>query len=665
MTLTGPGGVGKTTLATVVAHARAGSGQAVRFVDLSVVTRNADVPRAVVDAVGASSTEPDVLAAAADAVAGLGPVLLVLDNGEQVVDGTATLVTAVLDRCPEAAVLLTSREPLGLVDERVVVVAPLDTAAAVALFLDRAAGAAGATDEDRPAIATLCERLDGVPLAIELAAARARTMTPAQLLERLDGDLGVLDARTRGRPARHRTLRASVEWSHGLLEPDERIVFQRLSVFPGRFDLRAVEAVVADDALSTTEVDDLLDRLVRQSMVSVQPGPDGMRFRLLAPMRELAAEHLVEAGDADAVGARHTRWCREELRHIGRLLEGPEEIRGVDLLQERWADVRSAVDRASAAGDGPLVRDLVEPVANEVFLRSRDEIGEWAERVLELSDGDEELVRFGLVWAARRHLRHRDPDGYRRLVRRFGEPDDVLVRHADAFVVEDHERLVGLCQQAADQLRDQGRTYLAGLYEIGVGRALLALGRLDEHDEVIEPLTEDFRAHGPPTFLHWTLAMLGYSKLRQRRREEADRLFAESAAVEVPAGTHSRSAPVAARMAVRSGERRRAFRILRQHAADLLERRDLYEARLLCVEVVNLLAAEGRTTDAARLLGYLDSSGLLDNPAFAAIVRGSADLVEHSVPDHAQLRAAGRRLDDAAALDLVHTLADELAREAS
>ena len=664
VTLTGPGGVGKTTLATVVAHARAGSGQAVRFVDLSVVTRNADVPRAVVDAVGASS------------------------DRTRRAGGRGRRRRRARSRAPGPRQRRAGRRRHGHAGDRGVGPLPGGRRAADQPGAARPGRRAGrgrgaprhrrrrsrssstahrgppAPTRDRPAIATLCERLDGVPLAIELAAARARTMTPAQLLERLDGDLAVLDARTRGRPARHRTLRASVEWSHGLLEPDERVVFQRLSVFPGRFDLRAAETVVADDALSTTDVDDLLDRLVRQSMVSVQPGPDGMRFRLLAPMRELAAEHLVEAGDADAVGARHTRWCLEELRHIGRLLEGPEEIRGVDLLQERWADVRSAVDRASAAGDGPLVRDLVEPVANEVFLRSRDEIGEWAERVLELSDGDEELVRFGLVWAARRHLRHRDPDGYRRLVRRFGEPDDVLVRHAAAFVVEDHERLVGLCQQAADQLRDRGRTYLAGLYEIGVGRALLALGRLDEHDEVIEPLTEDFRAHGPPTFLHWTLAMLGYSKLRQRRREEADRLFAESAAVEVPAGTHSRSAPVAARMAVRSGERQRAFRILRQHAADLLERRDLYEARLLCVEVVNLLAAEGRTTDAARLLGYLDSSGLLDNPAFAAIVRGSADLVEHSVPDHARLRAAGRRLDDAAALDLVQTLADELARGA-
>ena len=664
VTLTGPGGVGKTTLALAVAHQRSGSGHAVYFVDLSASTKHGDVARAVIDAIGTVVPEgTDLVAVATTAVVGVGPVLIVLDNCEQVVDGTATLVTALLDRCPEASVLLTSREPLGLVDERVVVVPPLDTGAAVDLFLDRAAGAAGATNQGSADIARLCERLEGVPLAIELAAARARTLTPSQLLERLDRDLRVLDARTRGRPARHRTLRASVEWSYDLLEPDERTVFERLSVFPGNFDLQAVEAIVTDDEWSPVELDDLLDRLVGQSMVTVQLAPSGVQFRLLAPMRDLAGEQLAARGHVDAVGARHTRWCLDELRCIRRLLEGHEEVRAVELLQERWADVRTAVDRAAAAGDGHLVRDLVDPIAPEVFLRSRDEIGEWAERVLDLSGGDEDLVVFGLVWAARRHLRHRTPDDQHRLVRRFGAPDHVLVRHADAFVVEDQERLVGLCEEAASRLRHEGCAYLADLYEIGVGRALLALGRLEEHDDVVGAMVERFRLDGPPTFLHWTLGMLGYSKLRQRQRDEADSLFAESAAVEIPAGTHSRSAPVAARMAARSGERRRAFQLLRDHAADLLERRDLYEARLLCVEVVNLLVGEGCWVDAARLLGYLEATGLLDNPAFAAIVSDSADAVERTVPDHARLRAAGGRLDDAAALDLVQAVADELARE--
>ncbi|HAS12359.1 MAG TPA: transcriptional regulator, partial [Acidimicrobiaceae bacterium] len=258
VTLTGPGGVGKTTLALAVAHQRAGSENAVRFVDLSAAAKDGDVARAVVDAIGTLvPTGPDLVETATTAVAGIGPVLLVLDNCEQVIDGTATLVIALVDRCPEAAVLLTSREPLALVDEQVVVVPSLDAGAAVELFLDRAS-TAGAADGSSADIARLCERLDGLPLAVELAAARARTLTPSQLLERLDGDLRVLDGRTRGRPARHRTLRASVEWSYDLLEPDERTVFERLSVFPASFDLQAVEAVVADDGWSAVAVDGLL-----------------------------------------------------------------------------------------------------------------------------------------------------------------------------------------------------------------------------------------------------------------------------------------------------------------------------------------------------------------------------------------------------------------------
>ncbi|MDY7106181.1 MAG: BTAD domain-containing putative transcriptional regulator [Actinomycetota bacterium] len=658
VTLTGPGGVGKTTVATAVAHATLSDEQDVRFVDLSVVSTNRDVARAVLDTLGASEQPgPDLLGSAAEAINALGPVLLVVDNCEQVIDGTATFAIAVLDRCPDAGLLVTSREPIGLTDERTLEVPPLDPGgSAVELFLARAASPVG-ENGSHASVVELCRRLDGVPLAIELAAARTRTLTPAQLLERLGRDLRVLDAGLRGRPARHRTLRAAVEWSHDLLEDDERVVFQRLSVFPATFDLRAAEAVAADDRLSSLDVDDLLDRLVRQSMVSVRADGIGMRFRMLAPMRQLAADHLAAQGRAEEVARRHTAWVLTEVRSAGALLEGWDEVRGEARIRQLWPDLRAAVDRATAAGDGRLLRDLVEPVAAEVLLRSGSEVGGWAERVLELADGDEELLVFGLMWAARLHLRHRDPDGYRRLLRRYGEPDHPIVRHAGALATEDNERLVLLCREAAEWLRSKGRTYLAAMHEVGIGRALLSLGRVEEHDEVVSELVERFRVTGPPTLLHWTLGMLGYSKLRQGQREEADQLFAESAEVEVPPGTHSRSGPVAARMAARSGERGRAFEILRDHAAELLERRDLYEARLLCVEVVNLLVGAGRPEDAARLLGYLEATGLLDNPAFAALVEDSTALIERSVPTHATLRAAGTHLDDPAALTLIHALA--------
>ncbi len=252
------------------------------------------------------------------------------------------------------------------------------------------------------------------------------------------------------------------------------------------------------------------------------------------------------------------------------------------------------------------------------------------------------------------------------MVRRFGEPDHALVRHAGAFVVEDHERLVGLCEEAAEPLRAEGRTYLADLYDIGVARALLALGRLDEHDELVDRSSSG-SAHGPPTFLHWTL---GHARLLQAPPAATGTRPTGSSPSRRPWRSRRAPTPAASRWPPawppRSGERQRAFRILGQHAADLLERRDLYEARLLCVDVVNLLVrAEGRLDDAARLLGYLAGTGCSTTPPSPPSSRDSADLGRAPVPDHDRLRAAGRRLDDGAALDLVRTLADELAREAS
>ncbi len=663
VTLTGPGGVGKTTLAVSVAHDVVGAGRPVRFVDLSGVAEDGDVARVVADGIGAADAgERDPTALVTVELTRLGAALLVLDNGEQVVDGVADLVSTVLARCPAAGVVLTSREPLELSDERVFVVPSLDAdASAIELFRERSTAVGGTGDQaDDADVAQLCRRLDGLPLAIELAAARTRTLTPADLLARIDADLGVLDG-GRGRPERHRTLLAAVAWSHDLLEPDEQAVFRRLSVFPGAFDLRAAETIAGDDRLTPSWVDDLLDRLVRQSMLGAEATPAGVRFRLLAAMRELGAAELVDAGETESTFGRHTAWCLEEIERIGRQLAGPAEVDGVLALQERWADLRAAVDRACRADDAPLARRLIEPVANEVFLRSRSEIGDWAERILAIADGDEDLVTFGLMWAARRDLRHRDAEGFEELVRRYGAPDNPLVRHARALVVEDHQQLVGRCEEAARYLRERGHDYLADVHEIGIGRALLALGRVEEHDELVRDLVERFRRNGPPTFLLWTLGMLGYSALRQGRHAVADELFRESMTVEVPPGTHSRTRPVRARLAARTGDRARAFRILRDHASDLLERADLYESRLLCLDVVNLLVGADRGADAARLLGYVDGTGLLENPAFAAIVHDSAKAIERSVPDHDHLRTEGRRLDDRAALALVRTVAGELA----
>lgn len=665
VTLTGPGGVGKTTLGLAVLHDTGGNGQAVRFIDLSVVAAGRDVPRAVLDALqvghgGAADPAETVVAAVGDAAA-----VLLLDNCEHVVDAAAALAQLLLTRCPAVRLLTTSRQPLGLVGERVLVVPPLDTDHdAVQLFAERAVATnpAFALDAVRADVTRLCRRLDGVPLAIELAASRARTLSPAELFDRLGGSHRLLADPDRATPARHRSLNATVAWSYELLTDDERTVYQRLSVFAGSFDLGAAEAVAADRA-AALEVVDALDRLVRRSMVAVQHGADtgGVRFRLLDAMRRHAAEQLARAGGAGLAEQRHIAWCLERVRTIGQALAGPGEPAAVAALHRLWPELRVAFDRACSQRDAALARSLVEPVAAESFLRSRDEIGEWAERLLELAGpNDEELTVFGLMWAARRYLRHRDHAGFERLTARYGEPDHPLVQHARALVYEDHPRLAELCPPLAAAYRRQGATYLADLYEVGHARALLASGRFERFDEVAADLLARLERGGSPTFLHWVRAMAGYAAAR-RGHDDADRWFAASAAVAVPEGTHSRNEPVAARAAIRAGDRAQAFRILHEHTGRLLARRDLYEARLLAIDVVGLLEQAARREEAAQLLGYLDATGLLEVPAFACLVEGVAGRLASALPGQAGLRARGRLLDDTAALTLLHTLTGELA----
>ena len=152
-------------------------------------------------------------------------------------------------------------------------------------------------------------------------------------------------------------------------------------------------------------------------MVIVESGPFGRRFRLLETMRQFGAERLADSGHTDVIAARHAQWCRDEVTHIGELLAGSAEIQGVARLDELWPNLRAAVDWACAADDRRLARALVGPIATEIYMRSRSEIGDWAERILAITPpDDDELIVFGLTWAARRYMRNRDIAGYERLV---------------------------------------------------------------------------------------------------------------------------------------------------------------------------------------------------------------------------------------------------------
>ncbi|MGR4879303.1 AfsR/SARP family transcriptional regulator [Streptomyces sp. LARHCF249] len=378
VTLLGPGGAGKTRLSQEAAEAQDPGGwpDGVWLVELAPVDDPEDVAEAVLAALGARETK--LRGAAAEELralterAGDDPLdrlaehcarrrlLLLLDNCEHVVEAAAELAERLLTHCPGIRILATSREPLGVPGETLRPVEPLPDPVALRLLADRGAAAhAGFTvDRDPAACAEICRRLDGLPLAIELAAARLRLLTPRQIADRLDDRFRLLTGGSRTLLPRQQTLRAVVDWSWDLLEEPERTVLRRLSVFAGGCDLAAAETVCAEGDL---DVADSLGSLVDKSLVVAAPGPDGsgMRYRLLETVGEYAAERLAEAGDREDTERRHLVHYRELARTSEPLLRGHGQRAAADRLATEYENVRTALRRAVAARDADEVLCLI------------------------------------------------------------------------------------------------------------------------------------------------------------------------------------------------------------------------------------------------------------------------------------------------------------------
>ncbi len=416
LTLTGPGGTGKTRLALAAAAAATASFPAgVCWVELASVDDPGVVARVIAGRLGVPENPGQDPAAAVAERVGDGHVLLVLDNCEHLTATVAALAEDLLAVCPALSILATSREVLGIDGERSWPVPPLSMPPRSARprgARPRAADLAGydavrlfelrvqliqpsfvVTDDNAEAVRDVCMRLDGLPLAIELAAARMRILSAGQLAERLGDVFGTLVGGSRSAPARHQALRTTLDWSHDLLDDDERMVFRRLAVFSGGFTLSCAERVAADGQLRPGQVLDLLARLADKSLLQVDQSGGSARYDLLGTVRDYARERLLAAGEEDAARRAHVLCyaglVAELADRLERGSEGADALeRDLDALDAELPNLRAALDHARHSGEAEVALRIAGPLGRYAYLRGHyQEIRQWMDTAVTAGEG--------------------------------------------------------------------------------------------------------------------------------------------------------------------------------------------------------------------------------------------------------------------------------------
>jgi predicted ATPase/DNA-binding SARP family transcriptional activator len=461
--IVGPGGLGKTRLAHAVS--RQAEQRVVHFVALAGVAGDDDVVGEVASVLGAGEsrrTPVGQLAAPTDVLAGIvnalgpGPALLVLDNCEQVLRGAAELVRALVSMTQDLRVLTTSRAPLGLSSESVYLLPPLRLPTSVELFRQRARAARPGADLPDDVVEEVCRNLDGLPLAVELAAARVRVMSVAEIARRLQDRFALLRGGARDAPERHQTLQAVVDWSWNLLEPAGQAAMRALSVFPGGFAADAAGRLLGDGA--APDASRILEHLVDQSLLQVVDTPSGTRFRMLETVREFSTAHREAAGETDQVVGDLLTWARDfgVAHHEAPL--GPDPFSAVERIRAEQDNLAQALRYGLARADGGTVAAATAVLGGLWIIESKyarlATLAEETARALSRfrpGAGLVEVTRTALTVCTAVTLLLRGPHAARSLValRRLPQvPPDTLVR-ATAVVLgavpEGLEALKELC----------------------------------------------------------------------------------------------------------------------------------------------------------------------------------------------------------------------------
>jgi predicted ATPase len=519
VTLIGPGGVGKTRLAVeAAATLRQEHRDGVWLVEFASVTEPGGVAPAVAGALGA-------------AVAGLvGPpspestvelivrflagrsLLVVLDNCEHVIGQAAALAETLAGTVPGLRLIATSREPLGVPGEVLVSVGPLGLSAAVELFVDRARAVRPGFTADgrtRPVIDEICGRLDGLPLAVELAAARLRSLTLATLAERLDDRFRLLTVGARTALPRQQTLRAVVDWSYDLLFEDERRLFARLSVFVGGCGLDAAEAVCADDQVPAGEVLDVLSRLVDKSLVGRPDAGRDARFNQLQTLWQYGRDRLDESGEAGAMCARHGAYYRQMAEEAHEGLRGATGPMWRERLTSELGNLRAALDWFIARADADAALSLASGMAWLWFINSDcvegarwldDALGAAGPRRPDLAATAQVWHGFCVCLAFSPAAAVPECDAALAALRTSGDRD----RRAEALLfcatvlmrAQEFERSLGALSEAHDLLEPGVHGWLLAYHDWIVAENLMLLGQFDDAEPAARSGVERFDAQG-------------------------------------------------------------------------------------------------------------------------------------------------------------------------
>lgn len=509
VSVVGPGGVGKTRLALAAArHLQAEWPDGARLVELAPVAEGSHLPHALAQALQVDAGDVQQIARQLQGRR----MLLVLDNCEHVLEAAGTCVDALLSQAGDLHLLATSQEPLRLAGEQLFRTQPLAVPArgqtpdpgvgAMRLFAERARAADPRfvlDDGNMAAAADVCRQLDGLPLAIELAAARVPLLGARGLADRLDERLRLLRQATHGVPERHRTLRAALEWSHSLLSPEERAVFRRLSVFVGGFSLALAEQVAADEAIDAWAVLDTLGALVDKSLVSADAGVTP-RYRLLESARVFALEQLADSGEADAVRQRHARAvCAFFVQAAEQRFGEGGRATLAEYLARTSADVdnaRAAIEWAEQAGDGATAVMLAGAAAPAFMsLGLTVEIGSRLQALTPRSDDSLPPAHAAFFW---RMLRVAGP----------------LLRMTTAQMTACAQRAVELSRRC-----DSRHRLLDALYLLGM--ALAAEGRFDDAQLTLHEMKALDRHGDPPRLRGQRLHLQHILPRQQGRFEEA------------------------------------------------------------------------------------------------------------------------------------------------